>query len=152
MGQPEKNGWESPERLGITSARVEVFCDDPDGFIARAVEAGADGSRDRITDHQAPWGTHRQGGFTDPFGHRHRIRLLARQLEVRILVIDEIHSLLAGAFREQRVVLNAIRFLANDLRIPLVCVGTVHVYIKRVPSLIENSGDQLTAGNHNRAR
>jgi hypothetical protein len=55
---------------------------------------------------------------------RHRIRVLARQLEVRMLVIDEIHSLLAGTFREQRIVLNAIRFLANDLRIPLVCVGT----------------------------
>jgi hypothetical protein len=55
---------------------------------------------------------------------RHRIRTLARQLEVRMLIIDEIHSLLAGTFREQRVILNAIRFLANDLRIPLVCVGT----------------------------
>lgn len=41
-----------------------------------------------------------------------------------MLVIDEIHSILAGTFREQRIVLNAIRFLANDLRIPLVCVGT----------------------------
>jgi hypothetical protein len=41
-----------------------------------------------------------------------------------MLVIDEIHSVLAGTFREQRIVLNAIRFLANDLRIPLVCVGT----------------------------
>jgi Cdc6-like AAA superfamily ATPase len=50
---------------------------------------------------------------------RHRIRALARQLEVHMLVIDEIHSLLAGTFREQRIILNAIRFLANDLRIPL---------------------------------
>jgi hypothetical protein len=55
---------------------------------------------------------------------RHRIRTLARQLEVRMLIIDEIHSLLAGTFREQRVILNAIRFLANDLRIPMVCLGT----------------------------
>jgi hypothetical protein len=55
---------------------------------------------------------------------RHRIRALARQLEVRMLVIDEIHSLLAGTFREQRIILNAIRFMANDLRIPLVCLGT----------------------------
>jgi PhnB protein len=69
VGQPEKNGWESPERLGTTSARVEVFCDEPDTFIARAVEAGANGSLDPIKDHQAPWGTHRQGGFLDPFGH-----------------------------------------------------------------------------------
>jgi hypothetical protein len=56
--------------------------------------------------------------------HRHRIRALARQLEVRMLVIDEIHSVLAGSFREQRILLNSIRFLANDLRLPLVCVGT----------------------------
>jgi hypothetical protein len=55
---------------------------------------------------------------------RHRIRALARQLEVRMLIIDEIHSLLAGTFREQRIILNAIRFLANDLQIPLVCLGT----------------------------
>jgi len=55
---------------------------------------------------------------------RHRTRTLARQLEVRMLAIDEIHSMLAGPFREQRVFLNAIRFLANDLRIPLVCLGT----------------------------
>jgi hypothetical protein len=55
---------------------------------------------------------------------RHRIRALARQLEVRMLIIDEIHSLLARTFREQRIILNAIRFLANDLRIPLVCLGT----------------------------
>src|SRR4051794_8265210 len=55
---------------------------------------------------------------------RHRIRALARQLEVRMLIIDEIHSLLAGTFREQRIILNAIRFLANDLHLPLVCVGT----------------------------
>jgi Bacterial TniB protein len=55
---------------------------------------------------------------------RHRIRLMARQLGVRMLVIDEIHSLLAGTYREQRVILNAIRFLANDLQIPIVCAGT----------------------------
>lgn len=55
---------------------------------------------------------------------RHRIRALARQLEVRMLIIDEVHSLLAGTFREQRILLNAVRFLANDLRLPLVCAGT----------------------------
>jgi len=69
LGEPAQNGWESPEKLGITSARVEVFCDDPDTFIARAVEAGANGSFDNIRNHEAPWGIHRQGGFIDPFGH-----------------------------------------------------------------------------------
>ncbi|WP_276500198.1 hypothetical protein [Terrimonas pollutisoli] len=69
VGEPAKNGWESPERLGITSARIEVFCDDPDAFIDRAVKAGANGSLDKIKNHEAPWGIHRQGGFIDPFGH-----------------------------------------------------------------------------------
>ncbi len=69
LGEPENNGWESPAKLGMPSARVEVFCDDPDAFIARAVEAGARGDFDPIRDHRAPWGIHRQGGFIDPFGH-----------------------------------------------------------------------------------
>jgi PhnB protein len=69
LGEPANNGWESPIKLGITSTRVEVFCDDPDALIARAVEAGANGSIDRIRNHQMPWGPHRQGGFVDPFGH-----------------------------------------------------------------------------------
>jgi PhnB protein len=69
LGEPADNGWESPSKLGMTSTRVEVFCDDPDAFVARALEAGAIGSLDTMQDHQRPWGTHRQGGFTDPFGH-----------------------------------------------------------------------------------
>jgi hypothetical protein len=32
--------------------------------------------------------------------------------------------MLAGTFRQQRIFLNAIRFLVNDLRILLVCAGT----------------------------
>jgi PhnB protein len=70
VGQPEQNGWESPAKVGTTTARIEVFCDDPDAFIARAVEAGANGNIDPIRNHTTPWGQHRQGGFVDPFGHR----------------------------------------------------------------------------------
>jgi PhnB protein len=69
LGEPENNGWETPAVLGSRTVRVEVFVDDPDGFIERAVTAGADGSIDQIRDHEAPWGVHRQGGFIDPFGH-----------------------------------------------------------------------------------
>ena len=68
LGEPANNGWESPAKLGIPSMRVEVFCDDPDAFIDRAVEAGTKG-HDPIKNHEMPWGPHRQGGFTDPFGH-----------------------------------------------------------------------------------
>jgi type II secretory pathway predicted ATPase ExeA len=51
-------------------------------------------------------------------------RALLKSLGVRMLVIDEVHALLAGTFRQQRIFLNALRFLANDLRAPLVCAGT----------------------------
>lgn len=65
---PRNPAEDCPERLGGTSTRVEVFVDDPDQFIARAVGAGArEGSP--IADHETPWGKHRQGGFHDPFGH-----------------------------------------------------------------------------------
>jgi len=69
LGEPANNGWESPLKLGLASVRVEVFCDDPDTFIKRAVEAGANGDADKIRNHETPWGIHRQGGFVDPFGH-----------------------------------------------------------------------------------
>ncbi len=69
LGQPENNGWETPAKTGMPTVRVEVFCDDPDGFIKKAVQAGADGDFDKIRNHEAPWGIHRQGGFKDPFGH-----------------------------------------------------------------------------------
>jgi len=68
LHQPVKNRFDSPKEIGTTTARVELFVDQPDEVIARAVNAGAMGS-DNIKNHSAPWGTHRQGGFTDPFGH-----------------------------------------------------------------------------------
>ncbi len=69
LHEPTQSGFDAPDVLGGTTVRVEVFCQSPDAFIAQAVAAGADGSADEITDHRVPWGVHRQGGFTDPFGH-----------------------------------------------------------------------------------
>jgi PhnB protein len=66
---PDNPAEDSPDRVGQTSVRIEVFVDDPDALIDRAVAAGArPGSP--VTAHETPWGTHRQGGFEDPFGHR----------------------------------------------------------------------------------
>ena len=69
IAEPENNGWNSPKEIGTTTLRVEVFCDDPDAVIARALAVGATGSLDDLKNHHMPWGTHRQGGFVDPFGH-----------------------------------------------------------------------------------
>ena len=51
-------------------------------------------------------------------------RSLLRTVEARMIVLDEVNGMLAGTYRQQRVFLNALRFLANDLRAPLVCAGT----------------------------
>jgi len=58
----------SPDRAALTSIRIELFVKDPDAVVARAVAAGATPGAP-VEDHDRPWGTHRQGGFTDPFGH-----------------------------------------------------------------------------------
>ena len=42
---------------------------------------------------------------------------------VQVLVIDEVYNILAGSYREQRVVLNTLRFLSNELKLSLVCFG-----------------------------
>jgi len=67
LHEPVKDGFDSPKAIGATTARVELFVDEPDKVIARAIEAGAMGGD--IRNYAVPWGTHRQGGFTDPFGH-----------------------------------------------------------------------------------
>jgi replication-associated recombination protein RarA len=63
------------------------------------------------------------------YGHTvHQLRQIVRDLlgytSTRMLVIDEVHSLLASSYRQQRILLNTLRFLANDLQMVLVCAGT----------------------------
>jgi hypothetical protein len=48
---------------------------------------------------------------------------LMRAVDVHVLVLDEVHNILAGTFREQRIVLNTLRYLSNELKISLVCFG-----------------------------
>ena len=56
------------------------------------------------------------------------LRLL-REVGVQMLVIDELHNVLAGRGESRREFLNLIRFLGNELRIPLVGVGTREAYL-----------------------
>ena len=66
---PGKTKEPSPTDVGLTTTRIELFVEEPRHFIDRAAEAGATDIEPPI-DHETPWGTHRQGAFTDPFGHR----------------------------------------------------------------------------------
>lgn len=61
---------------------------------------------------------------------RHQVIHLMRNCHVRVLVIDEFHSLLTGTATKQREVMNAIKLLCNTLAIPIIGAGTreaVHV-------------------------
>jgi hypothetical protein len=49
---------------------------------------------------------------------------LMRAAQVRVLIIDELHNVLAGPHMQQRRFLNLLRWLGNELRIPLVATGT----------------------------
>lgn len=51
-------------------------------------------------------------------------RELLRRIAPRMLIVDEVHHLLAGSYREQRASLNLLKYLANDLRLSIVLVGT----------------------------
>ena len=48
---------------------------------------------------------------------------LLRFAHIKVLVIDEVHNLPSGSHREQRVVLNTLKFLSNELKMSLVCFG-----------------------------
>lgn len=62
---------------------------------------------------------------TDPAAKlRYQVIHLCRSCHVRMLIIDEFHSLLTGSPVKQREVMNAIKLLCNELAIPIVGVGT----------------------------
>ena len=67
------------------------------------------------------------------------------RLKVKLLIIDEVHNLLAGTAVAQREFLNLIRFLGNQLKIPIVCVGTKDAYYAvRSDDQLENRFEPFT--------
>lgn len=53
-----------------------------------------------------------------------RVIDVLKELEVKVLIIDEIHNFLSGTGAKQRVTMNALRYLANELKIPIIAAGT----------------------------
>jgi Bacterial TniB protein len=69
----------------------------------------------------------------------HQAIALLRAVGARILIIDELHNILAGPMRLQLEFLNLIRFLGNELKIPIIGVGTKEAYLAiRSDSQLEN--------------
>lgn len=64
---------------------------------------------------------------------------LLRSVQARIIVIDEMHNLLASKKDAHREFLNLLRFLGNELRIPIIGVGTKDAYLAiRLDAQLEN--------------
>jgi len=51
-------------------------------------------------------------------------RDILKRMAPKMLVVDEVHHLLAGSAREQRASLNLLKYLANELKMSIVAVGT----------------------------
>ena len=49
---------------------------------------------------------------------------LCREINLKMLIIDEIHHMLAGSMNNQRQFLQVIKYLGNELSIPIVAIGT----------------------------
>ena len=68
--------------------------------------------------------------FSAPYRHTDGVSKLESQVlklmkacGTKILIIDEVHNLIGSRVDQQRQFLNLIRFLGNELRIPIVCAG-----------------------------
>ena len=72
------------------------------------------------------------------------VMCLLRQVGCRMLVLDELHNLLAAPTQRQRELLNLLRYLGNELRIPLACLGTREAYLAiRSDDQLENRFEPL---------
>ena len=69
-------------------------------------------------------------GFHGRYNAREVLMLqLMRTVGVRILIVDEVHNLLGATANRQRELLNMLRFIGNELRIPIVCLGIRDAYL-----------------------
>ena len=57
-----------------------------------------------------------------------QIKRLFRQMEVRMLIVDEIHHLIAGSLNRQQEFRNALKSLGNETQIVIVAAGIEDAY------------------------
>lgn len=69
----------------------------------------------------------------------YQVRNLLPHVGLRMLVIDEIHHVLAGSTRRHHAFLNTVKYIGNELLVPVVGVGTRQALIAiQSDSQIEN--------------
>lgn len=53
-----------------------------------------------------------------------RLKDILTKLQTQMILFDELNNMLAGSYLKQRKALNGIKYLGNELRIPIVAAGT----------------------------
>lgn len=62
---------------------------------------------------------------SDPIdAKRDQVVAVLKRVNLGLIMVDEIHHLLAGPYMKQRACLNALKYLGNELRVPIVGIGT----------------------------
>ncbi len=73
-----------------------------------------------------------------------RVLHILAEIGTKLLCIDEVHHLLAGSQREQRRALNLLKFVANELKIAVVAVGTHDAFhAMQIDSQVASRFEQL---------
>jgi Bacterial TniB protein len=55
---------------------------------------------------------------------RDQVVAILRRVNLGMIIVDEIHHLLAGSYVKQRNCLNVLKYLGNELCVPIVGIGT----------------------------
>lgn len=58
----------------------------------------------------------------------HQVLSILRKVETKMLIIDELHHILAGKYENQRSFLNLIKYLSNELRMVIIGAGIKDAY------------------------
>lgn len=72
--------------------------------------------------------------LNSPHGNDHvamrhqQVLNLLRRVQTKVLIIDEIHHTVAGPYLNQRIFLNMIKFLSNELQIVIIAAGIKDAY------------------------
>lgn len=65
--------------------------------------------------------------YTEPY--EKNLVAIFQKYNIKMLIIDEIHNMLAGRNDKQREFQNMLRYIGNALKIPIVCLGTKDAYL-----------------------
>jgi len=63
-----------------------------------------------------------------PDSKQRRIIFFFKELNIKLLIIDEIHHVLSGSAHKQRLFLNVLKYLSNELKVSIVCAGILDAF------------------------